>query len=64
MFFDSETRYWQEEYRKGNLDGEDMPGEIRAMLEGTATKSDFLWGLVISIVGIAALWCLFKLAFS
>lgn len=36
MLFDEETRYWQEEYQKGNLDDEDMCGEIRALLDGSA----------------------------
>lgn len=35
---DKETRYWQEEYRKGNLDDEDMLGETRALLDGTAER--------------------------
>lgn len=38
MIFDEEARYWQEEYRKGNLDDEDMCGETRALLDGTAEK--------------------------
>jgi len=38
MLFDSETRYWQEEYRKGNLDDEDMCGETIALLDGTAER--------------------------
>lgn len=52
MLFDKETRYWQEEYRKGNLDDEDMPGEIRAVLDGSAEKG-FKW--VFITIGIFAL---------
>jgi len=64
MLFDNETKYWQEEYRKGNLDDEDMPGEIRAVLEGTAVGSDFLWGVAIAISTITAAYCLLRLAFG
>ena len=39
MLFDKETRYWQEEYRKGNLDDVDMLGETRAILDGSAEMS-------------------------
>lgn len=59
MLYDKETRHWQEEYRKGNLDDEDMPGEIRAILDGTAEKEMksaihiFLWALIpMAIMGI------------
>jgi len=38
MLFDKETRYWQKEYKAGNLDDVDMPGEIRALLDGSAEK--------------------------
>lgn len=38
MLFDEETRYWQEEYRKGNLDDIDMLGETRCLLDGTAER--------------------------
>lgn len=38
MLFDKETRYWQEEYRKGNLDDVDMLGETRAILDGSAER--------------------------
>lgn len=41
MLFDKETRYWQEEYKKGNLDDEIMPGEIMCILDGTAEKQAF-----------------------
>ena len=59
MLFDKETRYWQEEYRKGNLDDEDMPGEIRAVLDGSAEKmiipslifSALIIGMVFYFVG-------------
>lgn len=41
MLFDDETRYWQEEYHKGNLDDMDMLGETRALLDGTAER--YMW---------------------
>ena len=47
-----ETKYWQEEYRKGNLDDVNMPGEIRCILDGTdarMTKTAVhycLWALI------------------
>jgi len=56
MFFDKETRYWQEEYRKGDLDDVDMLGETRALLDGTAEREAkkvacfFLWALIPTII--------------
>lgn len=41
MLFDAETRYWQEEYEKGNLDDIDMLGETRTLLDGTAEREFF-----------------------
>ena len=38
MFEDKETKFWQKEYRKGNLDNVDMPGEIRSILDGSAER--------------------------
>lgn len=42
MLFDKETRYWQKEYKEGNLDDVDMLGETKALLNGTAEKGFFL----------------------
>ncbi|KKM94818.1 hypothetical protein LCGC14_1194440 [marine sediment metagenome] len=56
MLFDKETKYWQEEYRKGNLDDVDMFGETRALLDGTAerigksTRKFFLWAMIPTIM--------------
>lgn len=57
----SETKYWQEEYRKGNLDDMDMPGEIRCILDGTAERMNrttirwVLWALIpMTVLGIFA----------
>lgn len=59
MLFDKETSYWQEEYRKGNLDDEDMLGETRALLDGTAEREFyraarfFAWAMIpIAIIVI------------
>ena len=38
MFTDKETKYWQEEYRKGNLDDMDMSGGILCILDGTVAR--------------------------
>lgn len=51
MLFNDETRHWQDEYRKGNLDGEAIPGEILCILDGTAERMNrtAIWWV---------LWCL------
>jgi len=53
MLFDEETRYWQEEYRKGNLDDEDMCGETLALLDGSAEKYLKI-AVVLVLLSIAA----------
>lgn len=56
MLSDKETKYWQEEYRKGNLDDMDMLGETHALLDGTAERIGksalkfFLWAMIPTIM--------------
>ena len=38
MFVSEKTKYWQEEYKNGNLANTDMCGETRALLDGSAEK--------------------------
>ena len=56
MLFDKETRYWQKEYREGHLEDVDMPGEIRALLDGSAEKA--FWSVVKMLCIIAGLICI------
>lgn len=53
LYIDKETKHWQEEYAKGNLDDEDMSGEIRCLLDGTAEeigRSVWRWASIIFIL--------------
>ncbi len=59
MLFNRETKYWQEEYEKGNLDDEDMPGEIHALLDGTAEKGLKIMLKCMGIVVIVTLVSIF-----
>lgn len=56
MLFDKETRHWQEEYRKGNLDDEDMCGETLALLDGSAERSFWqtvrVFAVILAMVAI------------
>ncbi len=61
MLFGDETRYWQSEYRKGTIDGEDC-GMLRCLLDGTAERQFFscikifLWSMIpIMVMGIFAI---------
>ena len=49
MLGGNETKYWQEEYAKGNLDDTDMCGETRALLDGTADEV-FWWALKCVVI--------------
>lgn len=57
MLFDKETKYWQEEYRKGKLDDEIMLGETRALLDGTAEK-EFFSCLKCFLLAIPTILCI------
>lgn len=70
MVYDDETKYWQKEYRdnKSNPMFDDMPGEIRVLLEADGkfpgTENDiysrsFMVGIAIAIVIHAGLMCLY-----
>lgn len=52
MFFDEETCYWQEQYRKGDINDDDLCGETIAMLDGTAIKM-ILPALIFTTIIIA-----------
>ncbi len=58
LYMDKETKYWQGEYARGNLDDVDMPGEIMCVLDGTAErigKSVLKWSVGIAGVILIAL---------
>ena len=59
MIFDSETKHWQKEYAEGNVDTEGLPGEIIAVLDGTAEES-FWWALKFVIVFVCSMFILLR----
>lgn len=60
LMFNSETRYWQEQYKQGKIPEEwldDMSGETLALLDGRAEKI----GLYVCLFGVLFLFLLFWL---